>query len=257
MSVFVIAEIGVNHQGNVQTAKRLIDAAKDAGADAAKFQLFNSRKLWGDDRIKHLEMRFADMEKLHDYCKDVGIEFMCTPFGVEELTFLRPLLKRVKIASGCISRVPLLDAANDTGLPVIVSTGMSTIEDIDRAGSHIHWTRLSLMHCTSSYPCRLEDVNLKAMEHLREEFPDTPVGYSDHTTGITVSIAAVAMGAVMIEKHLTLDRDQIGPDHKTSITPREFKAMRLAIYEVETALGRAEKRVLDCEQKLYEAWRGN
>lgn len=257
MSTFVIAEIGVNHQGSLQMAKRLIDAAKEAGADAAKFQLFNSRKLWGDERIKHLEFRFADMEKIAAHCAHTGIEFMCTPFGVEELTFLAPLLKRVKIASGCLGRNPLLDAANDTGLPVILSTGMSTIEDVDNALSHVHWTRATLLHCTSSYPCRLEDVNLKAMDDLRYHFPDIPVGYSDHTAGITVAIAAVARGAVMIEKHLTLDRDQIGPDHKSSITPREFKAMRLALIEVEACLGDGHKRVLDCEMALRDAWRGN
>ena len=133
MPVFVIAEAGVNHNGSLQMAKRLIDAAKQAAADAVKFQFFNSRKLWGDDRIKHLELRFADFQRLHEHCQQQEIEFMCTPFGVEEILLLQPLLKRVKIASGCIYRLPLLDAAAETGLPVIFSTGMSDFGDIDLA----------------------------------------------------------------------------------------------------------------------------
>lgn len=252
--LFVIAECGVNHNGSLQNAKRLIEAAKDAGADAAKFQLFNSQKLWGDDRIKHLELRFSDMDRLYDHCKQVGIEFMCTPFGVEELTVLTPLLKRIKIASGCIGRKPLLEAAHATQLPVVLSTGMSTIEDIHDA-LEILLDDVTLLHCTSAYPCHLEDVNLNAMDDLLEFA--CPVGYSDHTNGITIAIAAVAKGAVMIEKHMTLDRNQEGPDHKTSITPREFKTMRMALGEVEAALGDGKKRVLDCELKLREAWRGN
>lgn len=254
MTTFVIAEIGVNHGGSLQMAKHLIDAAKASGADAAKFQFFSSQKLWGDDRIKHLELRFADMERLHEHCQRIGIEFMSTPFGVEELILLKPLLKRIKIASGCIGRQALLEAAANTGLPVILSTGMSTPDDISRA---LRWLldEITLLHCTSSYPCRLEDVNLKAMDGLASF--GWPVGYSDHTNGITVAIAAVALGAVMIEKHLTLDRNMEGPDHKSSITPREFMAMRMAIGEVEAALGDGVKRVMDSEKSLRSLWRGN
>jgi N,N'-diacetyllegionaminate synthase len=163
MSVFVIAEAGVNHNGSLQMAKRLVEEAKEAGADAVKFQLFNSQKLWGDDRIKHLELRFADMAKLADHCNLAGIEFMCTPFGVEELIFLKPLLKRVKIASGCIARLPLLDAVAETGLPAILSTGMSGFGDIDLALKCLG-RNVTLLHCTSAYPCHLEDVNLSAMD---------------------------------------------------------------------------------------------
>lgn len=255
MTTFVIAEIGVNHNGSLQVAKRLIDAAKDAGADAAKFQLFKSQKLWGNDSIKHLELRFADIEKLHAHCQQVGVEFMCTPFGVEELVFLTPLLKRIKIASGCIARRPLLRVAGDTRLPVVLSTGMSKMSDVGDALKELGSSETTILHCTSSYPCRLEDVNLNAMDSLRAF--ERPVGYSDHTSGITVPIAAVARGAVMLEKHITLDRNQEGPDHKTSITPREFKAMRMAIIETEACLGDYKKKVLPCEQRLYEAWRGN
>lgn len=261
MSVFLIAEAGVNHNGSLQIAKRLIEAAKDAGADAVKFQLFESRKLWGDDRIKHLELRYGDMEKLHEHCQYIGIEFMCTPFGVAELLFLKPLLKRVKIASGCITRKPLLQAARETGLPCIVSTGMSTREDIDGVMDVLGWGygrthSHTLLHCTSAYPCRLEDVNLRAMDHL-SEYTGWPAGYSDHTNGITVAIAAAAMGATVIEKHMTLDRDMEGPDHKASISPREMRALRVALIEVEAALGDGVKRVMPSEMKLKEAWHGN
>lgn len=263
--VFVIAEAGVNHNGKLENALELVDAAKQAGADAVKFQLFDSKKLWGDGRIKHLELRYDDMEELHKHCEEVGIEFMCTPFGVAELTFLQHLLKRVKIASGCITRKPLLEAARDTGLPIIISTGMSDLQDIVSAlilvgheTPALYQNPITLLHCTSSYPCRLEDVNLLAMTStLQWHFARCAIGYSDHTSGITVPIAAVARGAVMIEKHFTLDRNQEGPDHKASITPREFKAMRIAIGEVETALGDGVKRVMDCELWLRAAWRGN
>lgn len=253
--MFLMAEAGVNHGGKLDVAYKLADAAKYAGADAVKFQSFSSKKLWGDSRIAHLELRFAELEKLYAHCNDIGIEFACTPFGVEELTFLRPLLKRIKIASGCITRKPLLENAAATGLPVILSTGMSTETEIIEAVLKFKLDLVTLLHCTSAYPCRLEDVNLRAMEGLREILYGGPVGYSDHTSGITVSIAAVAMGAVMIEKHLTLDRNAEGPDHASSITPKELKALRMAIVEVEAAMGDGIKRVLPCEEQLRKAWR--
>ena len=258
MACFVIAEAGVNHNGSLQMAKRLIDAAKESAADAVKFQFFNSRKLWGDDRIKALELRFADFQKLHAHCQDVGIEFMCTPFGCEELLLLQPLLKRVKIASGCIARRPLLEAVAATELPVILSTGMSNIEEIRSAvkvvmSSPNAW-ETTLLHCTSSYPCSVGDVNLLAMPLLGIEFGG-PVGYSDHTLGITIPIAAAALGASVIEKHLTLDRNAQGPDHKASIEPTDFRVMVSAIRTVEEALGDGVKRVMPSEAKLREAWR--
>lgn len=250
---FIIAEAGVNHGGNFETALKLADAAKEAGADAVKYQLFSSKKLWGDNRIKHLELSKDQMQDIAAYCVGLGIEFMCTPFGVEELEFLTPLLKRIKIASGCLMRNELFDAAVHTKLPIILSTGMTSRRDIEQISLR-GYTHITILHCTSAYPCRLEDVNLKAMRWL-EEVTGWPVGYSDHTTGITVAIAAVAMGAVVIEKHLTLDRNAPGPDHKASINPKEFKAMRIGIMEVEYALGDGVKRVMDCEKSLRAAWR--
>ena len=250
---FIIAEAGVNHGGNFGTALKLVDAAKSTGADAVKFQLFDSRKLWGDDRIKHLELSRPQMKDLAAYAKSAGIEFMCTPFGVEEVLFLKPLVKRMKIASGCLRRHALLREIRDTNRPVMLSTGMSRMKDIDEALDELDGSDVTLLHCTSSYPCRLEDVNLKAMNKL--SMFGWPVGYSDHTNGITVPIAAAALGATVIEKHLTLDRNAEGPDHKASITPDMFKAMVTAIREVETALGDGIKRVLPCEEPLRKLWR--
>ena len=248
---FIIAECGVNHGGKFETALKLVDAAKGTGADAVKFQLFDSRKLWGDDRIAHLELSPSQMLDIRAYCSAVGIEFMCTPFGVEEALFLKPLVQRMKIASGCLGRRDLLEAVRD--LPVILSTGMATPPEIDEALWHLDHD-VTLLHCTSAYPCRLEDVNLRAMITL-SNFYGFPVGYSDHTSGITVAIAAVALGAAVIEKHLTLDRNAVGPDHKASITPREFKGMVMAIREVEAALGDGVKRVMPSDEALRKVWR--
>lgn len=251
---FIIAEAGVNHGGNFETALKLVDAAKEAGADAVKFQLFSSQKLWGDNRIKHLELSRDQMQDIAAYCMGFGIEFMCTPFGVEELEFLAPLLHRIKIASGCLTKEPLLRAAENTHLPVIISTGMSVVEDIYVALNRLADSEVTVLHCTSSYPCRLEDVNLNAMRTLKNDL-GCPIGYSDHTDGITVAVAAVALGAAVIEKHLTLDRRQVGPDHLASIEPLEFKFMCEAITDVETALGDGVKRVMDCEKSLRRVWR--
>lgn len=250
--VFIIAEAGVNHGGSVSTAWQLAEAAKDAGADAVKFQHFNSQRLWGDDRIKHLELSDAEMSNVAWRCKEVDIEFMCTPFGVPEVEFLTHLVKRWKIASGCITRKSLIRAAADTRLPVIFSTGMSTFLEIEAALRET-LSDVTLLHCTSAYPCPIEAVNLRAMDTLKRY--GHPVGYSDHTKGITVAIAAAAMGAKVIEKHLTLDRNAEGPDHKASIEPKEFRAMVTAIRTIEEALGDGIKQVYPCEEELRKAWR--
>lgn len=249
---FLIAEAGVNHNGSLREAFRLALAAKDAGADAVKFQCFDSFKLWGDARIKALELSYDDLERLHMHCEDIGIEFMCTPFDVEAVAFLAPLLSRFKVASGCINRWELLEAVNATQKPVVLSTGMSGTYEIGLALGRLKHG-VTLLHCTSAYPCRLEDVNLRAIDSLRIAFA-RPVGYSDHTSGITVAMAAVAKGACVIEKHLTMDRNQEGPDHKASITPREMKALRLAMIEIEAALGDGVKAMRACERDIAKAW---
>ena len=272
---FIIAEAGVNHNGDVGQAYLLADAAKEAGADAVKFQHFNSKRLWGDDRIKNLELTDAEMATVAWHCQKIGIEFMCTPFGIPEVHFLKPLVKRMKVASGCLTRWGLLEAVRETKLPVILSTGMSGIMDVERAlvalgygVPSLYQQDFTLLHCTSAYPCPMEDVNLNALDTLNWQWGKHPkherisgitckIGYSDHTLGITIPIAAVAKGAVVIEKHLTLDREQEGPDHKASIEPKEFRIMVNAIRTVETALGDGVKKARESETKTKVAWYGN
>lgn len=253
----VIAEVGVNHNGSWERGLDLIDAAKFAGADCVKFQHFNSQRLWGDDRIAHLELSNNHMLAMKAHADEVGIEFCCTPFGVEEVEFLTPLVKRWKIASGCLTKWDLLDAVRKTNLPVILSTGMADIPRIDAALAACTTgnTLISaiLLHCTSAYPCPINDVNLAAMDVLRYNFGKS-VGYSDHTAGIVISIAAVAMGATVLEKHLTLDRKAEGPDHKASIEPKDFRVMVDAIREIEQAVGKKEKRPQLSEATTIKAW---
>jgi N,N'-diacetyllegionaminate synthase len=251
--VLVVAEIGVNHQGNLSTALRLTDAAKAAGADIVKLQHFSSRDLWGDDRIAHLELTDAEMQVVAKHCAYIGIEFLCTPFGVREVGVIAPLVKRLKVASGCLERPELLDAVNATGLPVIMSTGMADWGRVSRALGHLHHD-VTLLHCTSAYPCPYGDVNLAAMDALRAF--GTAVGYSDHTAGIIIALAAAARGAEVLEKHLTLDRNAAGPDHKASIEPDAFRIMVGEVRDIEAAIGDGVKRPQPSEAKTAEAWYG-
>lgn len=250
---FIVAEAGINHDGKWERALDLIDAAKSANADAVKFQMFTSNALWGDDRIKHLELQPDVYPALKAHCDEIGIEFMCTPFDAWSVSYLAPMLKRVKIASGCIRRKPLLRAARDTRLPVILSTGMATWPEIREALTIIGRDETTLLQCTSSYPCKPEDVNLKAMSGLR--ITGCQVGFSDHTEGILASLAAAAKGAKVIEKHLTLDCLAQGPDHASSIEPGLFAQMVKGIREVEKMLGTVEKYPRQCEKSLHEQWR--
>ncbi len=248
---FIIAEVGVNHDGRWERGLDLIDAAKAAGADAVKFQMFNSQRLWGDDRIKHLELSEKEMLAMHAHCEEIGIEFCCTPFGVPEVEFLTPLVKRWKIASGCLTRWNLLNAIRETGLPAILSTGMADIPRIAAALNVLGGA--TLLHCTSAYPCPTHEANLSVMDTLRVRF-GKPVGYSDHTDGILVALAAVARGATVLEKHLTLDRNAEGPDHKASIEPMEFRIMVNGIRIIEQAIGSPEKRAQLSEAATMKAW---
>ena len=253
---FIIAEAGVNHNGRWETGLDLIDAAQRAGADAVKFQHFSSERLWGDGRIAHLELSEAAMIALHAHCKEVGIEFMCTPFGVPEAVFLRPLLRRWKVASGCLTNWPLLAAVRIAGQPIIMSTGMADMGRIAAAVEAL--APGTLLHCTSAYPCPVAEVNLAAMDALRARWgASCAVGYSDHTAGIVVALAAVARGATVIEKHLTLDRTRPGPDHKASIEPEDFRIMVGAIRDVERAIGHPEKRPQPSEAAVAKAWYGH
>lgn len=248
---FIIAEAGVNHNGDLREAEKLIVAAKRSGADAVKFQLFDAHKLKRPE-IKHLQISQADMAGLKLYADRQGIEFMCTPFDAESLDFLVGIgVKKLKIASGCLKNYQLLYAAHQSCLPVILSTGMSSLEDVKSALSTLS-ANVSLLHCTSAYPCPINEVNLKAMDTLR--VLSGSVGYSDHTEGINIALAAVARGATVIEKHLTLDRNAVGPDHKASIEPKEFKIMVDAIREIEMAIGTGEKKPQPSETDVMKVW---
>jgi N,N'-diacetyllegionaminate synthase len=244
----VICEIGVNHDGSFNQAIEMIDVAKECGADTVKFQLFDSEKL-RRPQLKPLELRLRDIQRLMDHCKDVDIEFLCTPFDVESLWALFDLgVKRLKISSGCLKNVPMLKAAVETGLPVILSTGMSTEGQMWEAYNFLgHPT---ILQCTSAYPTPFEDVNLKVLERLFQ-----PYGLSDHTQGIYIPMAAVAMGASVIEKHFTLDSTAKGPDHASSLEPPDFEEMVKGIRQIEKALGEGVKRPMPSEAETMKLWR--
>ena len=266
MSTLVIAEAGVNHNGDLAVARRLIDVAADAGADLVKFQTFSADRLvtaqaqkaayQASDRdagesqhamLRRLELTPAMHRELLAHCGARGIGFFSTAFDIESLDLLATLgLKRFKIPSGEITNLPYLRHVGGFGKPLIMSTGMATIEEIgaalavlEKAGTAREW--ITVLHCNTQYPTPMADVNLRAMLDIRDRF-GVPVGYSDHTLGIEVAIAAVALGAMIIEKHFTLDRGMPGPDHKASLEPAELSAMVAAIRNVERALGDGVKR---------------
>jgi N,N'-diacetyllegionaminate synthase len=259
--VYVIAEAGVNHNGSLETAKLLIDAARDAGADAVKFQTFKADKLVSKtarkadyqkatsgadesqyDMIRKLELDEAAHRELVRHCKARGIEFLSTAFDSGSVDLLRSLGVRTwKIPSGEITNLPFLRQVGAFDEDVILSTGMATLGEVEaaiialeRAGTPRD--RIVALHCTTEYPAPIADVNLRAMLTMRDAF-QVRIGYSDHTSGIEVPIAAVAMGAILIEKHFTLDRGMQGPDHQASLEPAELGAMIRAIRSIELALG--------------------
>lgn len=259
--VIIIAEAGVNHNGDLDTAKKLIDAAVLAGVDYVKFQTFKAEKLVtksakraeyqdkntedGDSQfemLKKLELSAENHYLLMDYCNKKGIKFLSTGFDLESLEFLHQIgIKLAKIPSGEITNYPYLKKMAQLFSEVILSTGMATIQEIKEAikvltKNGVSAEKIVILHCNTEYPTPMEDVNLKAMLHIKEEF-GVNVGYSDHTLGIEVPIAAVALGATVIEKHFTLDKNLPGPDHKASLEPNELKAMVDAIRNIEKALG--------------------
>ena len=271
MNVVIIAEAGVNHNGSIVLAKELVDKAVDAGADIIKFQTFIAENLASAsaekaeyqkqqtgsgetqlDMLKKLELPYDDFMELNEYCRDAGIEFLSTPFDFESIDFLNSLgMKRWKVPSGEITNLPYLIKIARFGKPVILSTGMSTMEEIGAAVSVLREYgsgEITLLHCTTAYPALYEDVNLRAMQTIADEF-GLPVGYSDHTEGIEVSIAAAAMGAAVVEKHFTLDKDMKGPDHKASLEPHELIAMVKAIRHIEAAMGSGQKEPAGVERE--------
>lgn len=264
----IIAEIGVNHNGDVSTAKKMIEVAKECGADIVKFQTFNTdaltskfakmaeyqKKNIGEeksqkDMLKSLALSYDDFRELADYCKKVGIMFLSTPFDIGSVHFLDSLQDIWKIPSGEITNYPYLVEIAKTKKKIILSTGMCTMDEVEASLKVLKnngAADITLLHCTTDYPAPLESVNLKAMLTLKEKF-GCPVGYSDHTKGIEVSVAAVAMGAEVIEKHFTLDRNMPGPDHKASLEPDELKELVNAIRNVEKALGDGNKKPTESE----------
>lgn len=272
MKTFIIAEAGVNHNGDEGLALRLVDTAAQCGADAVKFQTFSADKLVrpgaekaeyqkrqtgeGDQyaMLKALEMSPELHRKLYARCAKLGIEFMSTPFDEDAADFLLQLgMKRIKVPSGEITNTLFLEFLAAKGVPLIVSTGMASLQEIEEAVRVIAATRerqglagplgeaVTILHCTSNYPAAFGDVNLRAMGTIAQA-TGLPVGYSDHTLGIAVSTAAVALGATVIEKHFTLDRNMPGPDHAASLEPAELAAMIGQIRAVEQALGSAVKQ---------------
>ena len=273
MSVFIIAEAGVNHNGSIELAFKLVDAAIEAGVDAVKFQTFKSENLVSKntqkaeyqkkatnssesqfEMLKKLELSFDSYRKLNEYCKDKNIIFLSTPFDHSSINLLYELnLKIFKIPSGEITNLPYLRHIGSLAKQVVLSTGMSTLKEVGDAlailiDSGTKKENITVLHTNTMYPTPMEDVNLKAMQTIQKEF-DVSVGYSDHTLGIEVDIAAVAMGASMIEKHFTLDKAMKGPDHIASLEPKELKAMVTAIRNIEKAIGKNIKTVSPSERE--------
>lgn len=280
--VFIIAEAGVNHNGDMEIAKKLIDVAFECGADCVKFQSFKTENIvtkyaerasyqkenTGDEltqfeMLKKLELTIDNHIELKSYCENVGIIFLSSPFDLESIDLLECLGQEIyKIPSSEIENTPYLRKIGALNKKIILSTGMSNLEDVEfamdilrKAGSN----DITLLHCSSNYPTSMEEVNLMAMKTLEKNF-NVNVGYSDHTKGLEVSIAAVALGAKVIEKHFTLRKDMEGPDHKASLEPLELKELVSKIRNIEKALGdfdkigtKSEKLVSKCARKSLVA----
>jgi N,N'-diacetyllegionaminate synthase len=266
MSVFIIAEAGVNHNGSIKMAKKLIDVAKESGADAVKFQTFKAENVVSKnaqkadyqkqttnalesqfDMIKKLELDIRTHKKLIAYCQEKDIMFLSTPFDHESIDTLNNLgLEIFKIPSGEITNLPYLKHIGSLEKQVILSTGMSNLQEVEDAldvliDAGASKDDITVLHANTMYPTPMEDVNLNAMLTIQKEF-GINIGYSDHTLGVEVDVAAVAMGASCIEKHFTLDKTMDGPDHKASLEPEELKNMVRSIRNIEKALGSSEKK---------------
>lgn len=270
----IIAEAGVNHNGSLDIAFQLCKAAKESGADVVKFQTWKTEKIITKnvsqadyqventgfsesqfDMLKKLELSYEDFTKIKKYCDEIGIQFASTADEEESLDFLISLgIPFIKIGSGEITNIPYLRAMGSKKLPIVLSSGMATLGEVETALFELKnagATDIILLHCTTSYPCVVEDVNLNAMLTMKNAFK-LAVGYSDHTEGIEVPIAAVALGATVIEKHFTLDRKMAGPDHLASTEPREFKQMVESIRNIEKALGSGLKIPTKTEKEISD-----
>jgi len=276
---FIIAEVGVNHNGSVKIAKKLIDVAKDCGADAVKFQTFIAEKLVSTNAqksdyqkkttninetqfqmIKKLEFDVKTHKELIDYCSKKGIPFLSSPFDLKSIDLLVELgLGTIKIPSGEITNLPYLKKIGKLKKSIIISTGMADLGEIEDAldiltSSGTEKGKITVLHCNTEYPTLYEDVNLDAMVTIKKAF-GVKVGYSDHTAGIEVPIAAVALGAEVIEKHFTLNKNMEGPDHRASLNPKELRAMVKAIRNIEKSLGNGIKKPSYSESKNISAIR--
>lgn len=272
MGVYIIAEAGVNHNGDICLAKKLCLAAKNAGADAVKFQTWISEKIitknvkqaayqignTGNnqsqfDMLKALELTYDEFREIKNYCVQIGIQFISTADEQDSLDFLVDLgIPFIKVGSGDIGNISYLRYIGSKKKPVILSTGMSTLSDVEMSIKALQdggAEEISLLHCTTDYPCPYDSVNLRAMYTLKSAF-GMKVGYSDHTIGIEVPIAAVAMGAEIIEKHFTLDKNMNGPDHLASTEPDEFKMMVESIRNIEKSLGTGIKKPTSSEKEI-------
>jgi N,N'-diacetyllegionaminate synthase len=274
---FIIAEAGVNHNGDINLAKELVDKAVFAGVDAIKFQTFKTEKLvtgYADmaeyqkknigssdsqfNMLKKLELSYESFIELKEYCKHKEIMFLSTPFDFESADFLKSIgMKAFKISSADLTNIPLLKHIAKFNKPIILSSGMATLSEIEEALNAIYSLgnkEVAVLHCTSNYPAKLQSINLNAMNTIKNAFKIVS-GYSDHTKGITVPIAAAAMGGNIIEKHFTLDKTMEGPDHKASLSPQELKDMVVAIRDVEMALGTGIKMYNISEEDTMRAAR--
>lgn len=277
MSVFIIAEAGVNHNGNIELAKKLIDAAKQAKVDAVKFQTFKTEKIVSKsvemaeyqkenlktqesqyEMIKKLELSYDSFKELKQYCEDKNILFLSTPDDEDSLDFLVELqVEQIKIGSTEVTNLNYLRKIAKKNLPIILSTGMSTLGEVETALRIIYEEgnrNVTLLHATTDYPTAYDDVNLRAMITLKNAF-NVPIGYSDHTLGYEAAIAAVTMGAEVIEKHFTLDKNMEGPDHKASLDPEELKEFVVKIRNTEKLLGDGIKKPTNREKEIIEVVR--
>lgn len=277
MGIIIIAEAGVNHNGSVEIAKKMVLAAKEAGADYIKFQTFCPEKLVSKsagkadyqkqntgtkesqlEMLQKLALSQDNFLELKEYCQRQGIGFLSTPFDLDSIHFLHRLdMDFWKLPSGEITNLPYLLEIAKTGRPVVMSTGMCDLKEIKeavdclrRAGTE----KIILLHCNTEYPTPMKDVNLKAMQTMKDSL-GLPMGYSDHTQGIEVPIAAAALGACVLEKHFTLDKTMPGPDHRASLEPEELQAMVTAVRNIERAMGNGRKEPSESEKKNIEAVR--
>ena len=271
MSVLIIAEAGVNHNGSLELAKKMARVAKDCGADVVKYQTAvpemviskfaqkaeYQKQTTGDgesqlEMVRRLHFSFDAHRELKEYCDSIGIQYLSAPFDIPSVEFLGTLnLPFVKVPSGEITNLPYLEAIGRLKIPVILSTGMSTLDEIENALDILEnngATGVTILHCNTEYPTPYEDANLSAMLELADQF-GLPVGLSDHTRGWECDVAAAAFGASIIEKHFTLDRTMEGPDHKASLEPDELRAMVTAVRNIEKAMGDGEKKVTRSEAK--------